>query len=339
MSLNGLKNLTDDTGMFQHSKFSTIDRRMGYTTDDNARALISALKYHNLYKDKESITFSELYLSFLLYMQKPNGSFHNILGFDRRYEDDVGSEDCHGRALWACGFAINMGISEEMKFVAKEIFDRAIPFVKKVVSPRAKAFTVLGLHNYLEKYPEDQNIKRVLKYFSNSLLRQYQLEAKNNWRWFESYLTYSNARLPQAMFSVYQSLKQCELLEVALESLDFLISTQMIDGIFVPIGTKGWYFKGGKRAVYDQQPIEASCMVETLIQASTITGIERYKKLISNVFEWYHGRNTNSVTLYDHNNGTCYDGITPEGLNLNQGAESTLSYYLAFLEGKTKQYF
>ena len=320
--------------MFQHTKYSTVDRKEGYTTDDNARALVATLRYYQIYKEPESLELADTYLTFLLHMQRSDGRFHNLLGFDRRFKDDVGSEDCMGRALWATGYTLSTEAPEDMKYVAKEIFDRVLPSAYGFNSPRAKAFTILGLHGYHKAFPEDQNIPHNIMMFARRLVDQYRLEAADDWRWFESYLTYANPRLPQALFAAYESTKEPTYLQVARSSLDFLIEIQVVGDTFIPIGTKGWYEKKDRRAIYDQQPIEASCMVEAALMAFKTTGDESYQKVARIAFEWYFGKNTQNVIIHNQKMNTCYDGITPFGLNQNQGAEATLSYYLAYLKLK-----
>ena len=324
--------------MFQHTKYSTIDRKEGYTTDDNARALIAALRYHQIYRDPDSLRLAITYLTFLLYMQRSDGRFHNLLGFDRGFQDEVGSEDCMGRAIWACGYTLSTDAPKDMKHVAKEIFDRGLPSSYSFTSPRAEAFTILALHHYQKAFPDDQNIQNNLVMFATRLVDKYKVEAEEDWRWFEPYLTYANPRLSQALFATYESTREPTYLQVAQNSLDFLIEVQIIGDMFFPIGTKGWFKKNDRRALYDQQPIEASCMVEAALMALNSTGEERYQKTAQIAFEWYHGRNTRDVIIYNQKIGTCYDGITSEGLNQNQGAEATLSYYLAYLKLKERNF-
>lgn len=332
LRLDGMRTLTDETGMFQHTKFSTVDRKEGYTTDDNARALIAALRHHDLYGDPDALGLADTYLTFLLHTQMSDGRFHNLLGFDRRFQDDLGSEDCMGRALWACGYAMSSNAPEDMKRLAKEVFDRGLPPSLGFASPRARAFTILGLNRYRSALPEDRNILDNMIVLAEGLMTQYRSEASRDWRWFEPYLTYSNPRLPQALFAAHESTGRPPYLHVARSSLDFLIEVQIVGGMFIPIGNRGWLEKGGVKALYDQQPIEASCMVEAASTALRSTGEARYGEAALKAFEWYHGRNTQGVALYNEDAGTSYDGITPEGLNRNQGAEATLSYYLAFLK-------
>jgi hypothetical protein len=337
LGLEGIRALTDETGMLQHTKYLTVVRREGYTTDDNARALIAALRYNQVYRDQDALNLANTYLTFLLHMQTPEGRFHNLLGFDRRFKDEVGSEDCVGRALWATGFMVGSEVPKDMRNAAKEIFDRGLPAAHGFTSPRAVAFTILGLCSYQQAQPDDGNLKKNTTSLVRRLMGQFEAESVGEWHWFESYLTYSNPRLPQALFATQESTGDEECLRVAKSSLDFLLETQMLDGVFVPIGTKGWCARDGTRAMYDQQPIEASCMVEACLAAFNSTGNGGYRDAALRAFGWYHGRNTLGVELYNGETGTCYDGITLEGLNQNQGAESTLSYYLAYLSLKERK--
>jgi hypothetical protein len=329
IKLDYFKELTDQTGMLQHAKYSIPDKREGYTTDDNARALIVAAKLAPKYPELKSQI--RTYLSFLLYMQRHDGRLHNFLGYDRRILDDAASEECMGRALWACGTCVNSALNAKEKNMSKEIFDKTYGWVNSFKSLRAKAFSILGLHQYSLAYPEDKNPLLNIKPVADYLIYWYTVVSSDKWRWFEPYVTYENARLPHALFAAYTMTGHQKYLQVAVKSLGFLMKTQIIEDKFVPVGSNGWYNKHGKRAFYDQQPVETSCMVDALNEAKRITGDEQYSKLAQTVFEWFFGNNTKNVVVYDAENGGCYDGINPDGLNLNQGAESTLSYLLTRL--------
>jgi hypothetical protein len=257
------------------------------------------------------------------------------MGYNRQFLDEVGSDDSLGRALWATGNVINSNFNEEKKSLAKEIFDKALPHTINSTSPRTKAFTVLGLSQYQSAYPKDRNLYLSMKELTNQLLKMYKNKSSNNWCWFETNLTYCNGILPQAMFESYQHIRDKTYLQVAQESFNFLLKVQMSNDIFEPIGNNGWYKKNGLKAIYDQQSVEASCMVNTALTAFQITQNTHYKTAGQTIFEWYHGKNTQSQKIYDPHTGACYDGITPKGLNLNQGAESTLTYLLARLNLET----
>jgi uncharacterized protein YyaL (SSP411 family) len=332
MKLDFLKSLTDDSGILQHAKFATPRRQEGYTTDDNARALIASVKYYQLCDDQGVKKLIDIYLSFLLYMQRRDGRFHNALSYDRQFTDDIGSEDSMGRALWACGHTIGSNVPREEKLAAKEVFDKGLKWIPRFGSLRSKAFTILGLAYYRKAYRQDPNIITNIDALSNQLLGAYEKESSRNWCWFEPYLTYVNGRLPQALFEAYRTTSNSDYLQAAKRSLDFILELQMIDGKFAPIGNKGWCKKGGERALFDQQSVEASCMVEATLAAYSTTNDEKYRKTAYTIFDWFLGGNCKGEMIYNPKNGGCYDGITSHGLNLNQGAEATTCYLIARLE-------
>ena len=335
INLDFLKALTDDVGILQHAKYSILNRKEGYTTDDNARALIACMKFLQLHDNSNLNNLANKYLSFLFHMQRPDGKFHNFLSYDRNFLDEVGSEDCMGRSLWGCGYAILANLSNGINAASKEIFDKGFRHASNFNSPRAKALTILGLCNYYEAFPHDHNLSKNIVSLTQQLLDSYHRVSSSGWCWFEPYLTYINARLPQALFRAYGIIGDERYLQIAEESFHFLSVIQVIDEKFVPIGNKGWYKKNEKRALYDQQPIEASCTVETALTAFHVTNEEKYKRAANIAFEWFSGKNTQNMTVYDPITGACYDGITPQGLNLNQGAEATISYLLARLKMET----
>jgi hypothetical protein len=331
LKIDYLKSFTDDTGIFQHAKFCIPKRSEGYTTDDNARALIACTKYHKLKKDPQMVSLANVYLAFLNHMQKPDGKFHNHLAYERTFLDVDGSEDCMGRALWGCGCAINSDLPSDMRMVAKEIFDRGLPWVWKSTSLRFYAFTILGLYEYFRAIPDD-NLKLNAEKLADSLVQHYQDEAKEGWRWFEPYLTYDNTRLPQALFTAYLMVGKQKYLDAAVESMDFLLKTQIVKGVYLPIGNEGWYKRGEKRAVYDQQPLEAASTVEAAVDAYYATKDKRYTRVANEVFAWFLGKNSKGVMVYNGETGGCRDGINHVEVNRNQGAESSISYLLARLK-------
>jgi hypothetical protein len=332
--LTGIKLFTDETGILQHSKFGVIDRRYGYSTDDNARALISSVRYHRKFEDNESISLAKKYLEFLLFMHMQDEGFHNLLSYDRRYLDEVGTEDSIGHTLWATGYSVNSKMPKMLRQLSKLLFDESLPKARGFTSPRAIAFTLLGLCEYRRAYPEDDNLLGDIRRFADFLTDRYHDNAEGEWKWFEKYVTYANPRVPQSLLEAGALLGDEKLKSIGKESLDFLIETQFIDDLFHPIGTEGWYQKDGKRAFYDQQPIEASCMVEACMLASRIIKESRYIGYAQDSFNWFHGRNSLGIELIDKETYTCYDGLTPKGLNQNKGAESTISYLLADLSIK-----
>ncbi len=335
VKLDFLKLLTDDTGLFQHAKFATPKRQEGYTTDDNARALIAAIRYYHIYGGSKVGGLIDVYLSFLLHMQRPDGKMHNLLSYNRQFMDDEGSEDSMGRALWACGNVMSSKLPVEKRLISKEIFDRSFSWFSDFKSLRSWSFAILGLCHYHKGYPQDRNIVPSIRTLVDRLLINYEHVSSSDWHWFEPYLTYVNGRLPQALFEAYKSTKVEKYLQAAKESFDFVVSVQLIDNKFVPIGNKGWYKRGEERAIYDQQSIEASCMVEAALAAFRATGDEEYRRTAGIIFDWFLGKNSRGMAIYNSETGGCYDGITPRGLNLNQGAEATVSYLMARLEMET----
>lgn len=332
IKLDYLESITDETGIIQHAKFDTPNRREGYTTDDNARALIVCTKHNKLKRNLGTTKFANVYLGFLYHMQMNDGRLHNFLGYDRRFLDDVGSEDSIGRALWACGYIINSNFDEEKKLLSKEIFDKALPHAFNFTSPRAKAFAVLGLSQYHRAYPEDQALSKGIIELVEQLLKLYKKSSSAEWHWFEEYLTYCNGRFPQALFEAYECIRDEDYLQIGKDSFNFILKVQMNKGMFTPIGNKGWYRRGGLRSIYDQQSVEASCMVETALTAFRATHKTNFRNVAGTIFAWYFGKNTKGLKVYNPTIGSCHDGITTKGLNLNQGAEATITYLLARLD-------
>jgi hypothetical protein len=331
LRLDFLKALTDDTGLLQHAKYTVPVRKEGYCTDDNARAVIVCTRYLTQHHSSIVNKLLRTYLSFLLYMQREDGQLHNFLSYDRQYLDEVGSEDSMGHTVWACGTCLNSSLPADLKLAAKEIFDKVLPWALTFRSPRAKALSIMGLANYQTKFPTDKNAALNLEGLANQLVADYHAEADTDWKWFEPQLTYANARLPHALLLAHQATGKESYKTVALEALDFLINVQMNGNLFIPVGNHGWYQKKSDRAIYDQQAIEASCMVEAIATAYEATNNKPYLSFARDIFGWFLGKNLKNVSVYDQETGSCYDGITLHGVNLNRGAESMLAYLQACL--------
>jgi hypothetical protein len=226
--------LTDETGMLQHSKFSIPDRRPGYTTDDNARALIVSTRQYDLRLSEEWSRLASRFLAFLMAMQGPDGRFHNFMNYGREVEDDLGSGDHLGRALWATGSVVDSRLAAGVRASAKEVFDKALRWALESTSPRVKAHAIKGLSRYINRFGDDLNAGRNLSYLVNQLYATYEANRSADWRWFEDVLSYENWRLPECLFEAYLVGQDC--LKVAEESLKFLISVEFIDGMFAPVG-------------------------------------------------------------------------------------------------------
>jgi len=345
LKLNHLNRLTDDTGMFQHSIFTIPKYGEGYTTDDNARALIFTVCLAQTMSTEvgngESaalvvpIDLSARYLSFLEHAFNPaNGRFKNTLAFERRWDETEGSEDCHGRALWGLGTVLGRSADLGLRSAAGRLFEYSVPVALEFRSPRAWAYTLIGIQEYLNSYPGDRDAQKVRSVLSRRLLEMYESIQSPDWQWFEDVLAYSNARLPQALLLVGAACQDDRLVSVGLEALDWLLAQQRSepDGHFVPIGSQGFYRRGGDKARFDQQPIEAAGAVSACLQAHRVTGDSRWRNQAWSAFNWFLGNNDLQVPLYDPVSGGCRDGLHPDRANENQGAESTLSFLMSLLE-------
>jgi glycosyltransferase involved in cell wall biosynthesis len=336
LKLNHVNTLTDDTGILQHAIFTIPNRAEGYTTDDNARALICTVLLDQLGKaESANPDWPFRYLAFLQHAFNPEKKrFRNFLGYDHRWMEDQGSEDSHGRALWALGTLLGRSTNQGMRGAAGRLFEFSLPAVIEFYSPRACAYALLGIHEYLCSYPGDRDAQRVRFALARRLLDMYESIRRPDWKWFENILAYGNARLPQAMLQVGSACSDDRMISAGLEALDWLSKTQRCEtnGHFVPIGSQGFYCQGGERARFDQQPIEAAGAVSACLQAYRVTGDSRWRGEAWSAFNWFLGDNDLQLPLYDSVTGGCRDGLHPDRANENQGAESTLSFLMALLE-------
>lgn len=320
--------LTDDTGMLQHSKHSLPDPRHGYTTDDNARALIMALMLYQRYKKKKYRDLVYKYASFLLNSQNDRGKFKNFMGYDRKWLEEEGSEDCFGRCLWALGFTLSSEYTPKgVKYGLSHIYRKAVPNVTSLSSPRAKAYSIIGLSHL-----EGDDTKKLVFETARSLCRQYEEYSDGEWKWFENIVAYCNNVLPWSLISAYKTTGEKRFLEIAEESLEFLGNITFKDGYFKPVGCNGWLLKGGQRAEFDQQTVEACEGVLTYMEAYELTGEKKYLQKAKKCHSWYEGENSKGISLVDSETGGCYDGLTPKGVNLNMGAESLVSYVISYMK-------
>lgn len=330
IKLNHLISITDNVGVIHHAKHSIPNRKTGYTLDDNARALIVAARHYNLFKSQQSLKLVKTYLSFIHYVQKQDGNFHNLLDYGRKFLDEVGSEDAYGRTLMACGYVVSSKIHDNIKAASKFIFDNSVVNTDKLKFLRSKAFSIIGLYYYYKKY-SNTDIADKIKRLADSIVKEYAQNSTKDWEWFEPNLTYSNSRIPESLFLAYSVTKNKKYLEIAEQSLDFLSRILIVDGKLVLIGNKGWYHKDSQRAIFDQQPVDAASMVQTYLTAYENTKKAEYYSNAVLSFNWFLGKNSLNQMVYDEVTGGCFDGLTEETVNLNQGAESTISYLLARL--------
>lgn len=330
IKLDHLVRLTDDTGLIQHATYGIPDRRFGYSTDDAGRALVVTLMHYRNFEDPTALKLATTYLSFLQLAQCPDGRFHNFMNYARRFTDEVGSEDTLGRALWGVGMAVSLGPTEGMRALAREMFERSLDALD-MRHPRAIGYAICGLHAFLQRYDGAALVRRKLDELACRLALIYESARTDDWRWFGDELTYANAKPAQAMLLAYQATGDERFLRIGLESLDFLLEQTYSGGQFDFVGNQGWYRRGGERATFGQQPIEAGYTAEACAVAYEITEKSYYLEMARAAVEWLLGRNRLGARLYDLVTGACSDGLDPQGPSLNQGAESVICCLLGLL--------
>jgi len=337
LRLQHVVRMSDGTGIFQHALFNVPNFAEGYCTDDNARALILCILLEELGgRPPEELLDAQAttYLAFLSAALNPEaGRFRNFMSHSRRWLEEAGSQDCHARALWALGTCAGRSRNEGHRRLSSQLFERAFPLVESFSSPRAWAFTVLGLHEFLGRFPGHPQATQACGVLTGKLLALWQACATDDWPWFEPIASYDNARLCQALLLSGQRLADPRALEVGLRSLRWLVSLQTTQaGHFRPIGSNGFCERGGARADFDQQPVEAQAMVAACLEAFRATRDPSWSKEARRAFEWFLGRNDLGQPLYDSGSGGCGDGLHQDRVSENQGAESTLAFHLSLAE-------
>jgi len=332
IDLRHFRSLTDDTGILQHATFTAPDRAHGYCVDDNARALIAALMYARLEGYDERSVPVQRFLSLLAYALNPdNGRFRNFMGYDRRWLEEVGSEDSHGRALWALGTAVDLALEESTRGLAVLLLHRSLPATRDFTSIRAWAFAILGLTHYLS-VREDGNAEELFAHLGERCMTCYRATADDDWPWFESVVGYANGRIPHALLLAGNRTGNEEWTAAALRSLEWLLAIQTAeDGHLSIIGNDGWYVRDRERARFDQQPVEVCALVQACLAASRYTGDTVWTDRALRCFAWFLGENDLGLPVYDRESGGCHDGLHPDRVNANQGAESTLAWLLSLL--------
>lgn len=328
-NFNHINSLTDLTGIIQHAVFSIPNRKEGYCIDDNARALLLAVWAGKNKKSQSVTSLLPVYLSFIHYMQTKDGYFLNFMSYSKETHEERGSEDSFGRTLMALGFLINEGVTSMLTKTGIDIFNKAYPHVGKLISLRAIANATIGICQYI-KYNFPDDVKRdMVIHLSNKLVEMYRDNQRDGWDWFEPILTYDNAMPPLALLNAYEVTQDEEYLTVAMEAMSFLESKVFHNGTVRPIGNDGWLKRGGTPAQFDQQGIDVMAMVLFYQQAFRVTREQQYLTRMYKSYQWFLGANDLGLSLYDPSTGGCADGLHSEGINLNQGAESTLSYWIS----------
>ncbi|MFA9197044.1 MAG: glycosyltransferase family 4 protein [Aliarcobacter sp.] len=335
--LDHLIHMSDGTGIFQHATFTVPNFSHGYCTDDNARAFILCHVLEELGDPAPEGVLEQLatrYLAFLSAAWDTDQSrFRNFMSHGREWLEPFGSEDSQGRALWALGSGVGRSKHQGHRRLAARLFEAGLPIVETFSSPRAWSFALLGIHEYLRTFPEDQKTKVIRANLTKKLMQRWRDCQSKEWPWFESSVTYENARLCQALILSGQWMPCGDALQVGLASLRWLVSIQKTQaGCFRPIGSNGFYEKDGARADFDQQPVEAQAMVSACHEAFRATQDPQWTKEARRAFEWFLGRNDLGLALYDSGTGGCSDGLHADRVNENQGAESTLAFHLSLAE-------
>ena len=335
LKLDHLSRMTDSTGIFQHAILTVPNFSEGYCTDDNARAFILAVLLDELEEQSERArTLATTYAAFLNHAFDPETKrFHNHMGFDRRWLDERGSEDSHARALWALGLAVGRSPYRSFQIMAGQLFAQGLPPVMEFTSPRAWAFSLIGIHEYLHRLSGDRLVHQTRESLTARLMKLFDSAARQDWPWFEQELTYDNAKLAHALISSSRATGQHDAFERGLQGLRWLMDVQTSEnGHFRPIGSNGFYRRGGARAHFDQQPIEAHAMVSACLEAYRATLDPRWYEDAHKAFDWFLGWNDLGLELYSPNTGGCRDALHVDRVNGNQGAESTLAFLLALAE-------
>lgn len=340
MKLDHLFRMSDSTGIFQHASFTVPNFAEGYCTDDNARALVLALMLQKLGHGSPRLgAQAATYAAFLNHaFDRQRGRFRNFMGFDRRWLEEVGSEDCQGHALWALGLCVSQAGQGSFQTLAAQLFEQALPVAAEFSSPRAWAFTLIGIDEYLRRFTGDRRANQIRESLTTRLMQSYADTATEDWHWLEEVVSYANAKLPHAMILSGRCMNNGAMLELGLKVMRWLLKVQTSDaGSFRPVGSNGFFPRGKERALFDQQPIEAQATVSACIEAYHATSDLFWVTEARRAFEWFLGRNDLGLALYDASTGGCRDGLHMDRVSQNQGAESTLAFLLALAEMQALQ--
>ncbi len=335
IKLSHLIKLTDDFGIIQFAHLAEPDISSGYTLDDNARALIFVIRYHQQTKFATAFRLANIYLNFLSFVRQPNGVFENYVNAERKLSHEQNSkenlDDANGRTLYALSVVATAShLPKVMRGKAKTMYEQSLPIALRFTSPRAKAFYIKSLALRLKQQANANYLEKLVE-ACDFLMHEYKQNSVHNWQWFEAILSYSNAVLSESLLIGYRATGNSDYLKVGKNTLDFLISHTFENNLYVPIGQQNWFKRGGHRHKFDQQPEDTASTIEALKTMYEISGDAHYQKLMHRAFDWFLGENLPGRIIYDQTTGGCYDGLRENEVNLNQGAESTLSYLLSRL--------
>jgi glycosyltransferase involved in cell wall biosynthesis len=329
VNLSHLKTMTDTTGIIQHAVFSIPNRNEGYCIDDNARALLACIMNKYLFHDPQIDSLLTTYLTFIHHAHnKETGLFMNFMSYQRDWLEESGSEDSNGRTLFVLGYYVKNAVNHSHLALSKMLFDQTIKSMEKFTSLRSISYLIMGCIFYLQRFSGAREVKRICRKLLERLYDKYCSQRDKNWKWFENYLTYDNARLSQALMMGGIYFKNTNYLTSGLESIVWLFDV-LYDkdrNSISLIGNDGWYNKGAEKARFDQQPIEIPALIDACYQAYLISEDMEWINKIGITFSWFLGNNDRQEPLYDFISGGCFDGLTSAITNQNQGAESTISW-------------
>ncbi len=326
-----IRKMTDDFGMLQFARYSKPVLSSGYTLDDNARALLVAARLYARDKNPRFLELTRIYLSYMKFVQSDEGKFYNFVNKKRIVDGNSWSEEAQGRAMRALGFLTSLQtLPKELRADAEMMLSKSLEIIGEINAPRAVASIIMGLYYYNKENYSKENVG-LIKKLAGSLVKLYENNSSEDWKWFEPELTYSNSKIAEALLYAYMTTQNENYFKTGIETLEFLNSKTFEGNLFVPIGQNGWYKKGGERAYFDQQPVDVATMVQTLVLAYKLTKNPDYEKKALTAFHWFLGRNALKQVIYNERTGGCFDGIDEKDANLNQGAESTLAYLNARL--------
>lgn len=332
LRLDHLERMTDSTGIMQHALFAVPDPTHGYSIDDQARALIVVLAHARLSGEQHAPRAAYTYASYLRLAATPDGAFHNFLSYSRQWLDERSSQDAHGRALWALAYAMRYGIDRGLSGAANDLFAAAVARVENLDALRAWAFTIYALYHRLHAEPNETLLAKV-RLLADRLVALYDATAGPDWYWFEDTLTYCNGKLPGALLLAHELTGEQRYRDVGLTALTWLMTVLFDDQDRLRlVGQNGWYPRGGVKAAFDEQCVDAQGTVEAARIALRVTGDHAWRVRALAAFDWFVGRNVHGIALVDSSTWGCFDGITVERLNRNMGAESIVCYLLAYLD-------
>lgn len=332
--LTHIKRLTNDVGILQHARYATPNYHHGYCLDDNSRAMLMTLMAYEMSPSEELERLISTYLNYVHYMQLDNGKFRNFMSFSNEFLDEEGTEDSFGRTIWSLGYLLNATHFNSFYQIGKEIFFNAVRHFRNMKSVRAVAYAIMGVTYYLEHQPSDKDILDELSAMAHYIVSEYQQNSSKSWPWFEKIISYDNALLPLSILKAGKILKDNALIEVGMESFAFLDQLIFEKEYLSIIGNTKWYVEGAERSKFGQQPIEVSTVVLLYHQVYEMTRDKKYLTKMVSSFQWFLGKNELHLSLYDMETKGCCDGLESHGVNRNQGAESTICFWISYLHVK-----